>query len=146
MSGVNCVVTHNGMHSLKIATQNHTSSSMYCTKNWVSRWGFLSKCDKIRKKLQIWSHLLKKSLTENVHFLCSDNGMSQVCFKLDFNFLNTIKINNLNPNKKPNIWEILKFCLRLFRNAWIFRCSLSNCSKAYLGNIYNEHFLVKIVS
>ena len=27
-----------------------------------------SKCDQIRKKFQIWSHLLKKSLTENFIF------------------------------------------------------------------------------
>ena len=27
---------------------------------------FFSKCDQIRKKLQIWSHLLKKSLIENL--------------------------------------------------------------------------------
>ena len=26
---------------------------------------FFGKCDKIRRKLQIWSHLLKKSLMEN---------------------------------------------------------------------------------
>ena len=26
---------------------------------------FFSKCDQIRRKLWIWSHLLKKSLTEN---------------------------------------------------------------------------------
>ena len=31
---------------------------------------FFSKCDQIRRKLQIWSHLLKKSLMENVNF-CS---------------------------------------------------------------------------
>ena len=29
---------------------------------------FFSKCDQIRRKLQIWSHLLKKSLTENLTF------------------------------------------------------------------------------
>ena len=29
---------------------------------------FFSKCDQIRRKLQIWSHLLKKSLMENVIF------------------------------------------------------------------------------
>ena len=29
---------------------------------------FLSKCDQIRSKLRIWSHLLKKSLTENFIF------------------------------------------------------------------------------
>ena len=30
--------------------------------------GFFSKCDQIRKKLRIWSHLLKKSLMENFIF------------------------------------------------------------------------------
>ena len=31
---------------------------------------FFSKCDQIRWKLGIWSHLLKKSVTENFIFLC----------------------------------------------------------------------------
>ena len=30
--------------------------------------GFFSKCDQIRRKLQIWSYLLKKSLIENFIF------------------------------------------------------------------------------
>ena len=29
---------------------------------------FFSKCDQIRRKLQVWSHLLKKSLIENFIF------------------------------------------------------------------------------
>ena len=29
---------------------------------------FFSKCDQIRRKLQIWSNLLKKSIMENVFF------------------------------------------------------------------------------
>ena len=29
---------------------------------------FFSKCDQIRRKLQIWSHLLKRSLMENFIF------------------------------------------------------------------------------
>ena len=32
---------------------------------------FFSKCDQIRRKLRIWSHLLKKSFIENFNFLCS---------------------------------------------------------------------------
>ena len=32
---------------------------------------FISKCDQIRRKLRIWSHLLKESLMEKPHFLCS---------------------------------------------------------------------------
>ena len=30
--------------------------------------GFFSKCEQIREKLRIWSHLLKKSLMENFIF------------------------------------------------------------------------------
>ena len=30
---------------------------------------FFSKCDQIRRKLRIWSHLLKKSLMENFIFM-----------------------------------------------------------------------------
>ena len=30
---------------------------------------FFSKCDQIRRKLQIWSHSLKKSLLENLFFV-----------------------------------------------------------------------------
>ena len=33
---------------------------------------FFSKCDQIRRKLQIWSHLLNKSLMKNFIFLRSD--------------------------------------------------------------------------
>ena len=33
---------------------------------------FLSKCDQIRRKLRIWSHLRKKSLMESFIFMCSE--------------------------------------------------------------------------
>ena len=38
---------------------------------------FFSKCDQIRKKLRIWTHLLKISLMENFIFcaVCSKNGL-----------------------------------------------------------------------
>ena len=44
---------------------------------------FFSKCDQIRKKLRIWSHLLKKSLMENFIFFCAVK-LSNLCtyFKL----------------------------------------------------------------
>ena len=35
--------------------------------------GFFSKCDQIRRKLRIWSHLLKKSLMEDFVF-CAVGG------------------------------------------------------------------------
>ena len=34
----------------------------------ISIKDFFSKCDQIRRKLRIWSHLLKKSLMENFNF------------------------------------------------------------------------------
>ena len=40
---------------------------------------FFRKCDKIRRKLRIWSHLLKKSLMEHV-ILCA-----VIYFSFEFN-------------------------------------------------------------
>ena len=37
---------------------------------------FYSKCDQVCRKVQIWSHLLKKSLMKIFIFLCSGLGMS----------------------------------------------------------------------
>ena len=39
--------------------------------------GFFSKCDQIRRKLRIWSHLLKKSLMENFIFCAVRAVISQ---------------------------------------------------------------------
>ena len=40
----------------------------HCTKNEVSIKDFFSECDQIRRKLRIWSHLLKKSLMKTFIF------------------------------------------------------------------------------
>ena len=67
---------------------------------------FFSKCDQIRKKLQIWLHLLKKSLMEN------------------FIFYAVSKIKNV---KKLNVWghwNITLFISNLYRlcYGWNFVC------------------------
>ena len=59
---------------------------------------FFSKCDQIRRKMRIWSHLLKKSLTENFIFL-----------------LCKIKWNHQNMKKNSIILYILLFSLLM---AW----------------------------
>ena len=41
---------------------------------------FFSKCDQIHRKLRIWSHLLKKSLTDNVIFCAVNNANAQILF------------------------------------------------------------------
>ena len=44
----------------------------------LSNKDFVSKCDQIRMKLRIWSHLLKKSLMENFIF-CAVNIEKSNC-------------------------------------------------------------------
>ena len=41
---------------------------LHCPKNEVSINIFFSKFDQIRRKLRIWSHILKKFLMENLIF------------------------------------------------------------------------------
>ena len=45
--------------------------NFHCTNMKSSIKDFFSKCDQMRSFLRIWSHLLKKSLTENLIF-CAD--------------------------------------------------------------------------
>ena len=47
---------------------------------------FFSKRDQIRRKLPIWSHLLKKFLMENFIFLCSVSVLQRVLLKLHNGF------------------------------------------------------------
>ena len=44
---------------------------------------FVSKCDQIRRKLRIWSHLLTKSLMENFIF-CAVIASNQICWMLQY--------------------------------------------------------------
>ena len=54
----------NELYELRLKEKNiHTAQKM---KFFIK--DFLSKCDQIRRKLRIWSHLLKKSLMENFIF------------------------------------------------------------------------------
>ena len=39
---------------------------------------FFGKCDQIRRKLRIWSHLLKKSLMENFIFVQSEKFLTMI--------------------------------------------------------------------
>ena len=55
----------------------YTNISVTALKMKFSIKDFFSKCDHIRKKLRIWSHLLKKSLMENFIF-CAVRPFSRV--------------------------------------------------------------------
>ena len=54
---------------------------------------FLSKCDQVRSLLQIWSHLLKKSLTEKIIFC----AMKVKCLK-DYGHTFPSRCNPYNPS------------------------------------------------
>ena len=47
---------------------NHVTNTITAQKMKFPIKGFFSKCGQIRRKMQIWSHLLKKSLMENFIF------------------------------------------------------------------------------
>ena len=49
-----------------------------CTKKKFSINDFFSKCDQIRRKPWIWSHLLKKTLMENFMFCAV---LTLICLK-----------------------------------------------------------------
>ena len=60
------------IHMMNLSNETKIFSSHKKTKFSIE--DFLIKCDQIRRKLRIWSHLLKKSLVENfifcaMHFL-----------------------------------------------------------------------------
>ena len=58
---------------------------------------FFSKCDLIRRKLQIWSHLLKKSLMENFIF-CA------------------LTVEELSTGKKKAPWSVYTFLEYLLKH------------------------------
>ena len=52
-----------------LTTHPYSSTNLMNAQNMkFSIKDFFSKCDQIRRKLRIWSHLLKKSLMENFTF------------------------------------------------------------------------------
>ena len=61
-----------------------------------SIWDFFSKYDQIRRKLRIWSHLLKKSLIENFFVQCAEFlGLASYQLKLHWNKQNVIRNANI---------------------------------------------------
>ena len=53
---------------LKKVLLENLDITFWCSLKQHALKDFFSKCDQIRRKVQIWSHLLKKSLIENFIF------------------------------------------------------------------------------
>ena len=76
-------------------------SLLYCTKNMkFSIKDFFSKCDKIQRKLPIWSHLLNKSLIKNytLNILESRNGIKMNTYVIRYS---VIKISPFLYSQRP---------------------------------------------
>ena len=73
---------------------------------------FFSKCDQIRSKLRIWSHLLKKSLTEN------------------FNFRAVI-FEGAVVSGRPIVLRLLQYSMIIFYNIFIIIKALIVCSRLH---------------
>ena len=72
---------------------------------------FFSKCDQIRRKLRIWSHLLKKSLMENFIFCAVFGGY--FCFILKNCTYKFQNFNQLHEGKASSFWY-QTFYVRIF--------------------------------
>ena len=70
-------MTQGEIEKVKLAIRINTAQKMK-----FSIKDFFSKCDQIRRKLRIWSHLLKKSLMQNFIF-CAVKIESNIKLKLD---------------------------------------------------------------
>ena len=71
---------------------------LFCTaqKMKFSIQDFSSKCDQIRRKLRIWSHLLEKSLMENFIFCAVLAASYLISFTEGENLQTILKCNLVN--------------------------------------------------
>ena len=92
---------------------------------------FFSKCDQIRRKQRIWSHLLKKSLVENFIFRAwkqshkkrkdsLEGNLDRVLFVTELEFPNTLvprlpkHTSNINPEFAGKSKQLYSFYVTSF--------------------------------
>ena len=120
-------------------TGKHLCCSLFLTalqasqKMKFSIKDFLSKCDQIRRKLQIWSHLLKKSLMENIIFCETCNvikkRLQHRCFPVKLTKFFRTPVNDsfcsfhpdldLSVNKSNVITKLLNNIWRNYRHSFL---------------------------
>ena len=76
--------------------------------------GFFSKCDQIRSKLRIWSHLLQKSLTENFIFCAVSTVMFPGCSEAVVRRCSVEKVFlKISQNSQENTSARVSFLIKL---------------------------------
>ena len=89
---------------------------------------FFGKYDQIRRKLQIWSHLLRKSLMENFIFLCSDyfypSSLNRKKLAMEYDIITYLSLTNLSiislawTSMISTVLNFLRSFLERFERTW----------------------------
>ena len=115
---------------------------------------FFSKCDQICRKLRIWSHLLKKSLTENFIFLCSGWYTKGVKFFKTLNLITNIVICEAYNRQFLNPCVPLFLCSPVFSAPFLYPLKTSEnlthrnetLAIAFIVNFEHNSHLVLVFS
>ena len=91
---------------------------------------FFGKCDQSRRKLQIWSQLLKKSLMENFIF-CAVK-----IFKLG-----DVIVMQIAKHEYPRIFKQCWYLKTLVRFQLVIACKLDRAFNLFLTNFWRNKFL-----
>ena len=91
---------------------------------------FFSKCDQIRRKLRIWSHLLKKSLNENFIFM----QCAFVIFEINFRQANFGVFLISNQFQISNFGVFLS-CFLFFLNSRKLELTPTSCEGCHLSGL-----------
>ena len=102
---------------------------------------FFSKCDQIRKKVPIWSHLLKKSLMENIFgaLLCTFSWRSTP-FHLSYILFGSMGVCAALLDKRNVFPPKIVFIYRVFQTRWEFLYKIANF--LLIGSKPKEHVML----
>ena len=118
---------------------------------------FFSKCDQIRRKLRIWSHLLNKSLMENFIFvqLFDFFGNEVLQFQIDFfifikQYLATF-IHDCDKNPPPHHLTLISFLVSIAKtNSVLYAALLTTCKqsndKIFANKLTKESLMFKQIT
>ena len=130
-------------------SDNIPPENTHCTKKKFSIMDFFSKFGQIRRKLRIWSHLLKKSFMKNFFFcvvgktikspIFYDNAhlhICLICLRLDVPSLTKIQYLQIEPSKKRTLTNE-SLMLKMF-----YLCEFIRWAKYIQWAIENNYLLV----
>ena len=114
-----------------------------CRENEVFINYFFGKCDQIRRKLQIWSRLLKKIYNWKLPFLCSEHFLKATRFYGDC-VINIIQIGSNLTDIECQTCCLTTLPKSHIRHRWChpYPSELNYCHWIFLLPQFSEQFLV----